>query len=1227
MLKQEQKGKRSRAAYNSNVFMALIPSPPEDSGLYERFVIPEEVRKMYPEAYKRFINRQKHAYKTTNNGEKIALNHTLVDFLSFLGSERLRLDAEKERLKTIIRETQRQLRKRKPNKEQMDQRRRAIANKQRIEAEEAVFQISKSKTTRTRVITTIKSSLERQLTRTLRGNNSERNLDLFQAVMEPLNLFDKYKNKLDEAQLSSLGKVTFLEDSYSNRPILRDSMVRQKSLREFSDKEIETIQLAIMRSRSILLKVKNIIMTAPKDRVKITRNRQHRISIKLIEKKKANDYLTDNLIKLASELSAHSQQLSSILGTSNLNKSIDRVFYYANLSTRYNAGDTDSALILLKSRQLCQALGTASITMFDRKDNLNFCASSEETVHTMMWMTADRETRKEIMKYDILQTAPPFSKRAEYNNINNTVDKVEKKGKAYYAKQNIEALEMNSTDDEATDADDEIILKKADQDHREQIEQTTQRAFDQSKDSDDVHNFRFKFDNSVDEWDPQMMRFTAIDEIRSKYPTLFDECAKARPVQSDSCYGLFLYSMILQEKHPKELQLLREVGFFQTSTNKDDYVKQCKLFTSQIKYCYSALKNEGISPTVLFELEQLSGYKTANKDLSWKENIEEWISEKSNMMTPLAAIISRLNTGKQLDPTMLSNTMITEAILDDASIFNASGVAKGEKIDMKAWHEINPEIPRTARLNKTAVNLVMNWSDRDKMVFNNDTMMGYPLIKKEVAKARFIVNTDLQSHYQLSPIESLITKISKESDIFNMRTMQNQNKDQREWINKPRSQVFFCADQSSFDNNCSRFSFEHILAHIYTNTKDRFKNLLFIIRMKFANRAIFVTDGSRLTRWNSGMLSGWKITSQFDSLINLAQMEYTTRILKQQYHMIRVLGDDVIMQGSYFDTKAIISAMNQQGLVQHPDKTITSSRFAEFLRGLYDSQERSLEGYPSRLVPAILFGKPWTNPYMEDEWDGNSATARVKLFRQMATRLHLEVTDDLICNIAAIDIKKRQSATSNVKIASEQLKGKVLRLEVGEKYTTDKDKQHLQQILTTLPVFSPTDIVNGRLKPYDMARVVASNSSAANSTFIRKILKQEMGSTQPQTMQIAAASRAPPFPKPWIRKILKLPDRDFRVSIALHWGQRELALRRFSTQQEEDYQIRLLSLEGAHKDDLTTIIPVPEQAVALTLRVNKLIAAQEPTTEQAIEKYNLLMATTDWNQALIEQLSTLKVFT
>lgn len=90
-------------------------------------------------------------------------------------------------------------------------------------------------------------------------------------------------------------------------------------------------------------------------------------------------------------------------------------------------------------------------------------------------------------------------------------------------------------------------------------------------------------------------------------------------------------------------------------------------------------------------------------------------------------------------------------------------------------------------------------------------------------------------------------------------------------------------------------------------------------------------------------------------------------------------------------------------LNQHPDKTIQSTTYSEFLRVLY-SKQGTMRAYPTRLLASMVYTKPWIENYHKVDWDGASSLSRIKSWRTLARRLKLDNTNQTIVKLMMADL-------------------------------------------------------------------------------------------------------------------------------------------------------------------------------------------------------------------------------
>jgi hypothetical protein len=568
--------------------------------------------------------------------------------------------------------------------------------------------------------------------------------------------------------------------------------------------------------------------------------------------------------------------------------------------------------------------------------------------------------------------------------------------------------------------------------------------------------FFFNFETEApDSWDVQTFKYQAVEyfEQHKEYKADIKKWKDARQVgEMPNWVATFLYMLALKNDKPETYRYLMKAGFGKTCKNIDVYTKECKRFTAHLKFNISKLSREGVDPVALFELEQLAGYQTRATSLPWETNIGEWVSSKNSIATAVASYCAAKISSKLL-PRWIASTDITAA-LNESDVFYSAGSAKGKSFVPTARERVMLGIPGKFPLSKTGYDISLTWPERDAMQdhrlsvsvhaakrFANRVRrrrlgmaileqsvdvgaedlppmwFGYPIKKQEVGKTRYIVNTCLRSHYMLAPIERVLERSMKsvvplsygndERLIWNMLDQQQQAQLTRKFLMNKRPMT--CADQSSFDHGVS----DHIFHYMFSELQKRipaygqadetvrefnrkFGQMVDDCKKIFQMQRIWVCDETNATQWQSGMLSGWKITSVGDSWANLIQTEYALRMCYAGEYVVVVLGDDVWMMSDVEVAESLASAMVSAGLNQHPEKTIKHSRYGEFLRVLYDRELGVARAYPSRLMPSLVYTKPWLGSYEAVPGDIGNMLSRADNWASLQRRLQGSPTFALI---------------------------------------------------------------------------------------------------------------------------------------------------------------------------------------------------------------------------------------
>nr|WPR18034.1 MAG: RNA-dependent RNA polymerase [Crogonang virus 12] len=712
------------------------------------------------------------------------------------------------------------------------------------------------------------------------------------------------------------------------------------------------------------------------------------------------------------------------------------------------------------------------------------------------------------------------------------------------------------------------------------------RAFNSGTETE----FKFEFDNSKPYWDEQSLKFrsyeSAFQHMKEKKEMRKWEKLRGQDtnVKNNHWIATAVYMSILKSTFPSEYAYLQECNFASKSNDVWNYIKECKRFTTFLKLNYDHLKSEkNISPHVLFELDNLSGFRRDEVDVDWQTNIGDWLKEKHNMDTIAACYSSYCTLNTRCKPQMVAGEFDRE-ISFNASTYNSSGTAKFESVSMEMLRKEGIRVPKKMPASKTSFNLRTNWTRRRKLMLHSGTLYGYPLKKKEVTKVRYVINTDLASHYRMAPLEKLLIN-SCTSGVFNSLSKDQADQTMKEWINKPTSKTFICMDQSSFDHYTSKHSFIHLLQYYNDQVSPQtaqtlstqIKNLL----TTFRDSNIFVTNSEKMTRWESGMLSGWKITSIGDSLINLMQTDYCCSVfgVLQQDFEIKVLGDDVLITSEFDFSRELTLMMNEIGLVQHPDKTITSDRYAEFLRVLYDSKDRKTLSYPARMIPALIYDKPWVSSFEGKEDDVGKITSRIQNWRRLSVRLG----DLSSCKyFAAVDTALGTKNYSEVHKYAELFTKELVSVEVQPTWEDNPDTKIL---MATPRIVDPRQ---ANLPDADVEKIAAiSNSERFNGRMVNfksldfESLKRYLKPVEKRFPKLPALPMPPAWMKRWKKQV---GNKEF-VTSTLKWGRLlfdssaklKAKLKRYLF--DSDHVADLWDREQTFKSRIQYFLPVPDNAV------------------------------------------------
>jgi hypothetical protein len=715
--------------------------------------------------------------------------------------------------------------------------------------------------------------------------------------------------------------------------------------------------------------------------------------------------------------------------------------------------------------------------------------------------------------------------------------------------------------------------------------------------------FRFKFEGDKD-WDVNDYKIKDVKQFLRVDSTEAAKWRELRPASDTSWICSYVYFSLLKQSSPAAYAFAQECGFMQVSNNIDNYQKQCKLFTAFLKENKDHIEKErGFSVTLLFELEQMTGFRTRHVVPDWTENISDWVSFKDNMNTPLAAYYAFEELSRQIDTTAWDRKEMEDRLLATASVFNADGSAKGERLQMGRLHHEEDFVPKMVRLNKTSYNMLQTPRERTKLVHSSRTMYGYPVQKKEITKVRYIINTDIVSHYALAPLESLLASSLKKSDVFNMIDTDEQRKREIAWLFSKKKKL--CADQSSFDHYCCKASFYQLFGYMKDRLSGELLALCTRINRKLSAAACFVVSQENISRWWSGMLSGWKITSIGDSLINLTQMRYAIRATGEHVYDISVQGDDVSAESDTIDAGQVTTVMNGMGLKQHPDKTISSERYSEFLRVLSDSVTHERAGYPTRLVPAMVFLKPWSAQYSSKEWSGDSIVQRLKSWRTLAHRMRMSFKNDRLLDMCLADCYRSARLSISRREFRSLIANDVLKIALAQsRYEKDAATVEMGKMF----------VQEGRVDKKTLRALIVTNLSTQGKMQIRQIVGSNDGQTVVTVYKKPIPIMKAPLPQTWLKREIRRQTEREIVSFNMLWG-------RAWAKSTDNYRmwlakpqlfVHLLKNDLAYGSDFTFVLPVSDQTVTPVLNTIRAEVQFSATTDKLEEAVFNKMSSIAW---------------
>jgi hypothetical protein len=201
-----------------------------------------------------------------------------------------------------------------------------------------------------------------------------------------------------------------------------------------------------------------------------------------------------------------------------------------------------------------------------------------------------------------------------------------------------------------------------------------------------------------------------------------------------------------------------------------------------------------------------------------------------------------------------------------------------------------------------------------------------------------------------------------------------------------------CTDQSGFDVHQNIEWVKYVARALFARIGKRNPSMRRLIAKELESLDnVFLEFEGREMEWKNGVLSGYKFTALFDSILNRAETRWVLeKMRREDIKMETYQGDDAIVVLSGWICKSEVAEVYRQlGLEVHSEKTWVTRGNTEYLHEVY--LRNRVVGFPARAFRAIAWKKPLSN-LMEAEvgWDKLKALLGVM---RMAVRRGLKVND------------------------------------------------------------------------------------------------------------------------------------------------------------------------------------------------------------------------------------------
>lgn len=246
------------------------------------------------------------------------------------------------------------------------------------------------------------------------------------------------------------------------------------------------------------------------------------------------------------------------------------------------------------------------------------------------------------------------------------------------------------------------------------------------------------------------------------------------------------------------------------------------------------------------------------------------------------------------------------------------------------------------------------------------------IMKQETGKVRPVINAGDHLFLQMSYIDYYLQHLFHGNPLSTLWTSRRQDLLWKRYLIeniRTNSFVHVPVDQSHFDHQPDRRMLQIINETIMDVLPKQFEYLkvmqLIIDEMKLPT--IIKLPNNHIIKATKGILSGWKWTAFYDTIINIA----TFNMAKRQSNILNSVmfkaqgDDDLIVVNNESQAYRILKAYTDMNFEVNPSKTFISTDLDEYLRIYYDTN--GCRGYLARGIRSVLIASPINKPVNELE--------------------------------------------------------------------------------------------------------------------------------------------------------------------------------------------------------------------------------------------------------------------